>query len=274
MKVYGVDFTSLPGARKAITYAQCYFSGSGLRLKAWGEIQSFDAFERFLAQPGPWVAGFDFPFGQPRRLVENISWPLTWPGYVSSVAQMTKAEFVGALTAYREARPLGDKQHLRLTDKLAHSCSPMMLFGVPVGKMFFEGAPRLLRSGACIVPCRPNDDPRICVEAYPALVARRWIGGGYKNDDAKKQTAAQRLAREKIVGGLRASATREFSFQVQFGDDWAEACIADGTGDRIDALLCAVQGAWACLKRGEGWGIPPSCDPLEGWIVDPSLAQE
>ena len=41
-----------------------------------------------------------------------------------------------------------------------------------------------------------------------------------------------------------------------------------------DSLLCAVQAAWAYEKRDEGYGVPPECDPDEGWILDPALLDE
>lgn len=130
-----------PGPRKPITYVKCNLEDEFLWLESFGGLGSFDAFEQLLMRPGPWVAGLDFPFGQPRRLIENIGWPRTWDGYVRHVGEMTKQDFVEALRQYREARPSGDKQHLRRTDELSNSRSPMMLYGVPVGKMFFEGAP-------------------------------------------------------------------------------------------------------------------------------------
>ena len=64
-------------------------------------------------------------------------------------------DFVQLLAGYRERRPEDDKQHLRSVDERANSRSPMMLYGVPVGRMFFQGAPRLVKSGASIIPCRP-----------------------------------------------------------------------------------------------------------------------
>ena len=53
----------------------------GQRLIIRGELirlTSFEEFERFLAQPGPWLAGFDFPFGQPRPLITHLHWPRRW----------------------------------------------------------------------------------------------------------------------------------------------------------------------------------------------------
>ena len=273
MKIFGVDFTSVPSSKKAIACAECRLDDDSLTLESTFFLKSFNEFENFLQQPGPWLAGMDFPFGQPRRLIENIGWPQTWEGYVNHVSKMTKPEFVETLAQYRKGRAAGDKQHLRRTDELAHSRSPMMLYGVPVGKMFFEGAHRLLDSGVSILPCSVRGDSRIVVEAYPALVARRWVENrSYKTDDVKKQTSAKRSAREEIVRGLRSEDTRlYFGFDIDFSNDYADACIEDGSGDKLDALLCAIQAGWAYSHREQNFGIPTDCDRLEGWIVDPGM---
>lgn len=276
MKIYGIDFTSAPSPKKAITYAQCTLSEKGLFLERLGSLMSFDEFESFLRQPGPWVAGMDFPFGQPRRLIENLHWARTWNGYVSFIAEITKTQFVDTLTNYCNSRKEGDKHHFRLTDQLAHSRSPMMLYRVPVAKMFFEGAPRLLHAGVSIPPCYVRADSRLVLEAYPALVARRWAGHrGYKTDTAKQQTSERQSAREEIIRGLRSTnAKMHFGFEVHFRDEEANAFVQDGSGDQLDALLCAIQAAWAYTQRDRNFGIPRDCDPLEGWIVDPLLAYQ
>ena len=275
MKIYGIDFTSAPSPKKAITYARCTLSEKGLALEQIGRLTSFDEFEDFLGQRGPWVAGMDFPFGQPRTLIENLHWPQTWEGYVSFIAGITKTQFVDILTNYCSARGKGDKHHLRLIDQLAHSRSPMMLYRVPVAKMFFEGAPRLLNANLSIRPCCVRADARLVVEAYPALVARRWADHhGYKTDMAKQQTPERKSAREEILDGLRSmGAKMHFGFDVHFSDEDANALAQDGSGDQLDALLCAIQAGWAYSKRDQNFGIPRDCDPLEGWIVDPLLAR-
>jgi hypothetical protein len=274
MKIYGIDFTSAPNTKKAITYAQCYLSDKVLFLEYLGRLTSFGEFEDFLMEPGPWVAGLDFPFGQPRRLIENLHWPQTWNGYVSFVASLTKSQFADTLIKYCCGRNKGDKHHLRLTDQRARSRSPMMLYRVPVAKMFFEGAPRLLNTGVNIQPCCIRNDPRLVLEAYPALIARRWIGQrGYKTDAAKQQTLERQAAREEILHGLRSTdANTHFGFDVHFGDEDANVLVRDGSGDALDALLSAVQAGWAYSQRDRNYGIPQDCDPLEGWIVDPWLA--
>ena len=209
MKILGLDFTSVPSRTKPITLAECEFDGQVLKIIRLSGLESFRAFEDTLSSAGPWVAGIDFPFGQARRFVENVQWPLDWARYVEIVAGLSRAEFRDLLEAYKEGRSVGDKEHLRAIDALCGGQSPQKLYGVPVALMFYEGAPRLLRSGASIVPVRPNSDSRVVVEAYPALVARALCGSAaYKPAEDEQQDAA-RDTRQRMVTVLSGSAFRQ-----------------------------------------------------------------
>lgn len=270
MRIYGIDFTSVPGRRKPITCTVCSLQENILQVQGNLNLISFGDFENFLRSNGPWLAALDFPFGQPRKLLENLGWPLDWTAYMQIVASMDKKQFEETLTRYREDRPIGDKQHLRTTDILAGARSPMMMHRVPVGKMFFEGATRLLHSQVSILPCRPTDDSRIGVEGYPALIARRLIGKrSYKSDERGRQTVDREMARREIVDGLRSyEMLKSYGLHVELADEMAELLIRDAMGDMLDAVLCAVQAGWAFLQQDRGYGIPAGHD-REGWIVDP-----
>ena len=274
MKIYGLDFTSAPRPRKPITCVEAEWRGQQLTIREEViQLTSFPALERFLTRPGPWLAGFDFPFGQPRRLIQNLGWPETWAGYVEKIGAMTPQAFEATLAAYRHSRPPGDKHHHRQTDLEANARSPMMLFGVPVGKMFFQGAPRLLRAGVSVLPCHPTPANRVAIEVYPALAARRWIGArSYKHDIKKKQTPEREAARRDIVAALTGpDFETHYAYSLQLSQATATACCDDPTGDTLDALLGAVQAGWANSQRAHNYGIPADCDPVEGWIVDPAL---
>ena len=41
--------------------------------------------------------------------------------------------------------------------------------------------------------------------------------------------------------------------------------VTDASGDRLDAVLCMLQAAWASTQPGHG--LPAQMDALEGWIV-------
>jgi hypothetical protein len=170
------------------------------------------------------------------------------------------------------SRPYGKKWRYRLADRRSGSSSAMMLFRVPVGKMFFQGAPRLLRSGVAVEPCRPNGDGRVAVEAYPAVVARRFLGRESYKRDGVPDTPGRKAARKKLVSGLRSEALRgAYCFGVSVGRRWRDRFVEEPGADALDSLLCAVQAAWAYTRRDEGWGVPPECDRNEGWILDPAL---
>lgn len=271
MRIYGLDFTSAPSPRKPITCAECTLAGTTLHLHTCRGLPDLAEFDAFLHSQGPWLAACDFPFGQPRALIDHLGWPSTWEGYMSVINEMDKATFEAALKGYMADRPPGAKHLLRTTDAQAGARSPMMLHRVPVAKMFFAGATRLFRSQVSILPCRPALDSRVALEGYPALVARRLIGKrAYKSDERRKQTVEQEMARREMVQGLRAGALLEaYRLVVEMSDDTAESLAKDAMGDRLDAVLCAAQAGWAYLERDRGFGILPDCDRDEGWIVDP-----
>jgi hypothetical protein len=272
MKVLGLDFTSAPSKRKPITCVESSLKGCTLVAERLRTLNSLEEFETFLQHDGPWIAGIDLPFGQPRRLIDNIGWPAnSWEEYVGFLSQRSAEEFDQILKGYKKDRPKGDKQHLRRTDELAGSKSPMMMYGVPVGKMFFRGAPLLAKSLACIIPCRPTDSDRLVVEAYPGIVARKWSDGSYKGESPSKDTTARKMQREGILSKILSSSLTElYGLELHMEGISAETLISDPKGDRLDSLLCTIQAAWAYSAKQDGFGIPADADPLEGWIVDPS----
>ena len=241
MKVLGIDFTSRPARRKPITCLQAELKSGTLHARKLETWVTYAAFEEALAQPGSWIAGLDFPFGQARRFIETIDWPQTWAKYVAFAESLGRAGFEEALVSYRDQRPYGDKEHSRAADKLAHSVSPQKLNGVPVGKMFFEGAPRLLRSPACIPHLKEGDPERIVVEAYPGVLARALIDRRpYKSDARKKQTSARREARISLLQQLKEQAPSRYGFDVE-----ADPSLCDDPGAEMlreqasSAALCA-----------------------------------
>ncbi len=273
MRIYGSDFTSAPSKRKPITLAACSLQAGVLRVDDFERLTNFGAFEAFLMRSGTWVAGLDFPFGQPQKLIDNLGLPKNWSAYVEHIEAMGKQEWVAAMQRYMAPRDKGDKLHFRAVDKLAGAQSPMKMSFIPVGRMFYEGAPRLLHSGANVLPNRPNKSRRTVLEVYPALVARQFVGrgSGYKSDDTAKQTDAARHKRERIVDGLRSHCTDVYGFAVDLPAPLAGVFINDATGDTLDAFLGAVQAAWAYTQHDNNYGIPPGISPAEGWIADPVL---
>lgn len=276
MQIYGIDFTSAPRRQKPIVCAACRLEETTLYFDGLVLLDSFELFDNFLTTSGPWVAGFDFPFSQPRHLVRALGWPQRWDRLVEYVTALGARQFESELAAFMALRDPGDKYQYRRTGRLAGALSPMMMYGVPVGKMFFEGAPRLLRADVSVRPCRPSTSSRIAVEAYPALVARRFIGRrSYKNDVVAKQTCARRNSRAALVAALQTEALEQaYGIEAKLPDVLVRELVSDPKADSLDALLAAIQAAWAWLRHDDDFGLPPDVDPLEGWIVDPVLRTE
>ena len=252
----------------------CTLEAGRLELIHITELTSLAAFETFLTTEGFWLAGIDAPLGQPRKLIENLGLLQSWSAYVAHFGAMTKTEFVATLDSYRAGRPVGDKEHRRYVDELARAVSPMKLYGVPVGKMFFELAPRLLKTDLSLPLLRPTSDTRTVLETYPALVARHFIGRqSYKSDTPSKQTRGHEEARAQIVRGLLSDATAElYGVRVNLSADQQQRLISDPKGDGLDAFLCALQAAWASTQPNHG--ISEGADGLEGWIADPIIEEK
>ena len=268
MNTFGVDFTSRPRKAKPITCAACRLDGSTLTYGGMQRLTSFEAFEAFLQSAGPWVAGMDFPFGQSRRFIDNIGWPTDWAGYVRHVSAMDRTEFRRQLDAYRQSRPAGDKEHKRHSDTVTGASSPQKIYMVPVGLMFFAGAKRLLSAGVTVAGLADGDAQRTVFEAYPGVLARRATRASYKAEARQKQTAARAEARRTIVDYVTGPELRDiYGLELVLGQPLED----DPTGDTLDALLCAIQAAWA-------WRAWPGlrtrlgeAHRLEGWIADPAV---
>jgi hypothetical protein len=264
MKLHGIDFTSAPRRQKGITIASGTCRDGVFFLESLTSLHDFAAFEAWLAQPGPWVGAFDFPFSFPRELIETLGWPADWPALIRHVAATSRPELQAAFKAFCDARPVGNKFAHRVTDLPAGSSSPMKWVNPPVAYMLHAGAPRLLEAGVTIPGMHAGDPQRIALEGYPGMVARSITRASYKNDARSKQTPERRIARVRIVEALEQGATR-FGVMVDAGVH-REALIDDPSGDWLDALLCAVLSAWAWTRRDSDYGLPPH-DALEGWIA-------
>lgn len=265
MLLLGVDFTSAPSARKPITAALGRLREGRVRLEAIRQYPDWPSFEALLGSAGPWCGGFDFPFGLPRELVLQLGWPLDWAGLVKQVRALGKPAFKAALDGVRESRPVGSRYIHRVTDIPAQSHSPMKLVNPPVGLMFFEGAPRLLAAGVTLPGMHQGDPARIALEAYPALLARRFTRDSYKSDTRAKQTPERRVARERILAGLEAG--QPGSPGLCYAPVLRGQLLEDASGDSLDAVLALLQAARAWSLRDYHFGLPPGMDSLEGWIL-------
>jgi Protein of unknown function (DUF429) len=267
VRIYGVDFTCAPRKAKPITVASGRLRKDVLTVEEIEKLESFAQFEAFLAHPGPWLGGFDFPFSLPRELARDLGWPADWPGLVAHCATMDRIAFRSSLDSYRASRPIGRKYAHRATDLPAGSSSPMKLVNPPVALMFHEGARRLLASDIHLPALLQRNSSRVALEAYPGLLARKQLGirDSYKSDTRREHTPARKAVRKKIVQALKAG--RPLEIQLKLSAPLERQLVADGSGDLLDAVICATQAAWGWKRRRSNFGLPPGVDSAEGWIV-------
>ncbi len=290
----GVDFSCAPDARKPITVAWGERRGAVLRLERLDALPSLDAFEALVAPTHEraaegWLGGFDFPFGLPRVFVDALvahRLPEAAPG----AGQAACDALVRALHAH-----CTDRQGFQALidgwgtqwgtgtrpDKLPHraadvalpgtqSTSPLQTRYVPVGKMFFEGLPRLVRADFTLPGQRLGQRPaHIALEAWPGLLAAQVIGRQRSYKSETDATPERLLARMDLIDALEQGRT-PWGLRLKLRPAQRDHLVQDPKGDRVDAVLCLMQAAWAHVQAEAGdtrWGLPVDLDPVEGWIT-------
>lgn len=268
-RVFGVDFSSAPTRKKPITVAVGVVEGEAYGLERVDRLESLEAFEAFLRTPGPWLAGFDLPFGQPRALVEHEGWPSDWPRLVRHYCGLERSYLRARFKAWCDARPVGDKFAWRRADKPAGSSPAMRWTNPPVAYMMHAGIGRMLEAGLTFPAHQhaPEADavaPRVAIEAYPAYLARRITRKSYKSDDPKKQTPERREERLKIVEALCRGECPGLAIRLEASLSLQGVLVEEGGADLLDAAICGLQAIDAASRVDYGYG--PEVDPLEGWI--------
>jgi len=280
----GCDFSSRPSRRKPIvvavgrlvgdasssTESRLTQSGGCVQLLKMACFETPEDFAAWLQAPRePWVGGFDLPFGLPRELVQALGWPTDWRDCMTHYASLSREEIRAAFAAFCAARPAGGKFAHRATDGPAGSSPSMKWVNPPVAFMLHAGVPLLLAAGAHLPGLHEGDRQRVALEAYPGLLARECLGRRpYKSDDKAKQTPERLIARKDLLTALELGQTR-LGLRLKLSHAQRDALVQDGSGDRLDAVLCLVQAAWAQQRHAAGhprYGSP-DFDPLEGWIV-------
>jgi hypothetical protein len=265
-ELVGVDFSCAPNRAKPIVAAHGRWRGGALEFERWSHCEDWLAFDRLLRRPGPWLGGFDLPFGLPRELVVALGWPTDWLGAMHCFCATERSRLRDRFKAFCAARPAGAKFAHRATDRPAGSSPSMKWVNPPVAWMMHAGIPRLLSAGVSLPGLHWRSGNRLAFEAYPGLVARAVTAHrSYKSDDRRLiADPNRRLARQAIVHALERGEVAQLA-PLALGRRARDDALNDGRGDRLDALLCLAQAGWA-LQRPD-FGLPPELDRLEGWII-------
>ncbi len=275
MKVFGLDFTSAPTEKKPLVCAHGYGrSKSELSISKLESWTDFVGFEEFLSRNGPWIAGFDFPFGLPISFLKDNDLPLDWNNYVSSLGRLSKKELEQKVQDFKSAQPKGLKELPRITDSIHQAQSPLKTVNPPLIKMFYEGAKRLANSGVSTIPFHHPKDNRIAFETYPALLSRLFTGS-YKSDSSSSKNEELATSRQKILDGILSDyLIKNLGFSLDIDNDIKQELIQDNSGDSLDSVLCCIQAYWSFLQGWPHFGINSKNHftiKSEGWIVSPHL---
>jgi len=272
----GCDFSSSPTHRKPIVLAIGSLQGGRVQLARLEHLDSLDAFAGWLAQPGDWLGAFDFPFGLPRELVQQLGWPQDWQACIRHYASLSREDIRARFAAFCNARPAGGKFAHRATDLPAGSSPSMKWVNPPVAYMLHAGVPRLLDAGVHLPGLHAGDPMdvntvgqprRVALEGYPGLLAREVLGArSYKSDERARQTPERLIARKDLLTALEHGQTR-LGLRLKLTHAQRDALVDDARGDALDAVLCLMQAAWAWQQGAPRYGLPVAVDPLEGWIV-------
>lgn len=275
----GCDFSSAPTARKPIVLALGQRHGTRVAVAALVQLTTLQGFGQWLAQHPRWLGAFDLPFGLPRELVQALGWPLNWHDCMTLYCALQRDVIRARFAHFCQQRPPGHKFAHRATDRPAGSSPSMKWVNPPVAFMLHAAMPWLLKSGASLPGLHEgstaNRDAtgqpmRLALEAYPGLLAREVLGRrSYKSDDVVKQDAQRLIARKDLITALENGQTR-LGLSLKLSHAQRDALVDDARGDKLDAVLCLLQAAWAQQRFEAGdvrYGLPENVDPLEGWIV-------
>lgn len=265
----GCDFSSSPSKRKNIVVAWGVCDGQRVQVHGLERIASLSDFLTALQSEVTWLGGFDLPFGLPRELIETLGWPTDWEACMDHYASLSRADIRAQFSAFCNARPVGSKFAHRATDVPAGSSPSMKWVNPPVAYMLHAGVPLLRQAGAYFPGLQSPqlNASRIAFEAYPGMLARKVLGArSYKNDDKAKQTPERLIARKDLVNALELGQCG-LGLRLKLSHAQRDALVEDASGDALDAVLCLMQAAWAQKQGPALYGLPPTMDSLEGWII-------
>jgi len=263
-RVVGVDFSGAQAAGRTTWLAAARDDGEALiieRLTPAADLpggavdrkQSHAALVHALCDIAPAIAGFDFPFGLPRELVDEGDWTAWLEGFVDRHATPE------AFRAWCRGRT-GGREWKRRTDR--EEKTPMCVYNLRLHRQTYYGLRDvvwpLVRAGAFAMPMQANasGSAPLLLETCPAsLLKRCGLPTVYKG-----RTPAHRRARAAIVRWLEES--RGVRWRAK---RLRSAALRDAGGDALDGAL-ASSSAHERLRAGQQCG--DRLDPFRADALD------
>ena len=214
VRLAGVDFSCSPSRTKPITVATGRLVGTRLVVDAVAELTTLAGFDDWLRAPGPWLGGFDFPFGLPRAFVDAHGFGASAAEVIASVRGRcaTRMAWRAFIDAWGNTQPAGAR--------FAASAHRRRFAGdvdQPAADALRSGRADVLRRRRAPGRCRRDDArPRARAAIRRGSRSRRIRAGSRMRSSSAARTRTarstiERCAREAIVAGLEAGATASAS---------------------------------------------------------------
>jgi hypothetical protein len=263
--VYGVDFSGAKDAGNRIWVAHGTIEGEFLRLDRCVSARDLPgsgrdlekaiyALREFIVRCGDCAVGLDFPFGLPKKLVEEESWQnfvRRFPSLYSTAEHMKKRCWETA----------GERELWRVTD--TESRVPFAAYNLKLYRQTYYGIRDLLRPLACaeavnVLPMQgPTAGRPWLMEICPASTLKSLgIHESYKGR-ADKHCAGRKRVLKKL----------EVDCKLTITDDALRAKILENCdGDALDSVIAALAVFRALSKSGGLAATGNATYALEGYI--------
>ena len=178
-------------------------------------------------------------------------------------AALSREQIRDTFAAFCDARPVGGKFAHRACDGPAGSSPSMKWVNPPVAYMLHAGVPLLIDAGVHLPGLHAGDPTRVALEGYPGLLARELLGRALVQERRQGEADARAPDRPQGPGRCaRAGPHAGSACACALSHAQRDALVADASGDRLDAVLCLLQAAWA--RTQPGYGLPRGCRSAGG----------
>jgi hypothetical protein len=269
MAIYGIDFSGALDAGRKIWIALARIKGDLLEIRNCRPGYSIPeggkklcdclpALVKFIANHRNSIFGFDFPFGIPQAILENLGCE-NWLQFIFSFPK----EFDDPHDFKRKCKDLaGNREAKRITDRECHT--PFSPYNLRLFRQTYFGIksilyPLLKKGRACVIPMQEIiENKPLILEICPrsTLIVERITAGKYKG-----RTQEHRGNRRHILNRLKDKNV------IIPNDHLSRLIIADPGGDAIDSVLAAYT-VWKALRNPTfpfptGW---KKAYALEGYV--------
>jgi hypothetical protein len=267
--IYGIDFSGALDAGRKIWIALGMLKGGVLEIRncrpgfsiPQGGKKLHDclaALVKFIANHRNSIFGFDFPFGLPRAILENLGCE-NWLQFIFSFSH----KFSDPHDFKRKCKELaGNREAKRMTDRDSHT--PFSPYNLRIFKQTYFGikdvlSPLLQKGSACVIPMQEIiEDMPVLLEICPRStlvkeeMANRKYKGKTKDHWKNRREILNRLQERQVV--IPRSSLRRM-------------IIAEAGGDALDSVIAAYTAAKSLLNPT--FPFPPGWKPeygLEGYV--------